>query len=121
VSALSTAQSGSATFALQFYEESPGQVLEATTVCDGGGCNQHQGVTPDTGLAFASMGIASFLFRPVDRPTSIIIRTQPLTNPSNDGRHILLSEMRNFVAGLDTQKIVKFAGSRNNVRGTQGQ
>jgi exosortase J len=121
VSALSTAQSGSATFALQFYEESPGQVLEATTVCDGGGCNQHQGITPDTGLAFASMGIASFLFRPVDRPTSIIIRTQPLTNPSNDGRHILLSEMRDFVAGLDTQKIVKFAGSRNNLRGSQGQ
>jgi exosortase J len=116
VSTLPTARSGSATFALQFYEESAGQSLEATTVCDGGGCNQHLGIAPDTGLAFASIGIASFLFRPVSRPISTIIRiqTHDLTNPSDDGRQLLLSEMRDFVADLNTHEIVKFAGSRKN-------
>jgi exosortase J len=115
VSALPTARGGSATFALYFYNEPDGQTLEATTVCDSGGCNEHLLLPSQAGFAFAGMGVKSFFLRPNSTPLPIVIRTQShdLTVSSENTRRHMLEETRDFISEVNTYALVRFAESRN--------
>jgi len=115
VSALPTARGGSATFALYFYNEPEGQTLEATTVCDSGGCNEHLLLPSQAGFAFAGMGVKSFFLRPNSTPLPIVIRTQShdLTVSSENTRRHMLEETRDFISEVNTYALVRFAESRN--------
>ena len=115
VSALPTALGGSATFALYFYNQPDGQTLEATTVCDRGGCNEHLLLPSRAGFAFAGMGVKSFFFRLTSTPLPIVIRTQShdLTVSSEYTRRQMLRETRDFIAEVNTHALVRFAESRN--------
>ncbi len=114
VSALPTAQAGSANFALYFYQESQSETLEATTVCEVGGCNEQVLLPAQTGIAFASMGADDLFFHPTSRPLPVIIRTQSqdLSTSSDDARRRMLRDMQDFIAGLNTRALVLFAESR---------
>jgi exosortase J len=115
VSTLPTAQGGLATFTLYFYDESKSQTLEATTVCDAGGCDEQVLLPLQTGVAFASMGVRSLLFHPTSTPLPIIIRTQSRdpSNSSQDCRGRMMREVQDFISELNTHALVRFAGSRN--------
>jgi exosortase J len=115
VSALPTALGGSATFALYFYNQPDGQTLEATTVCDGGGCSEHLLLPSQAGFAFAGMGVKSLFFRPTSTPLPVVIRTQShdLIASSEDIRRQMLRETRDFIAEINTYAWVRFAESRN--------
>jgi len=115
VGALPTAQGGSATFALYFYDEPDGQMLEATTVCDAGGCNEHVLLPSQTAFAFAGMGITSFLLRPASTPLPILIRTQSHDGsvPSESTRRRMLRETRDFISEVNTYALIRFAESRS--------
>jgi len=115
VGALPTAQGGSATFALYFYDEPDGQMLEATTVCDAGGCNEHVLLPSQTAFAFAGMGITSFLLRPASTPLPILIRTQSHDGsvPSESTRRRMLRETRDFISEVNTSALIRFAESRS--------
>jgi exosortase J len=115
VRALPTALGGSATFALYFYNEPEGQTLEATTVCDSGGCNEHLLLPSQAGFAFAGMGVKSFFFRPNSTPLPIVIRTEShnLTLSSENSRRHMLEETRDFISEFNTYALVRFAESRN--------
>ncbi len=115
VSTLPTARGALATFSLYFYDESEGQTLEATTVCDAGGCNERMLLPSRLGLAFASMGAKSFLFHPSSRPLPIIIRTQSsdFSVAAKDSRNLMLGDIQDFVSELNTHALVSFAESRH--------
>jgi exosortase J len=115
VRALPTSQGGSATFALYFYNEPAGQTLEATTVCDRGGCNEHLLLPSQAGFAFAGMGVKSFFFQPTSTPLPIVIRTQShdLTVSAEDARRQMLEQTRDFIAEVNTYALVRFAAARN--------
>ena len=115
VRALPTALGGSATFALYFYNQPEGQTLEATTVCDSGGCNEHLLLPSQAGFAFAGMGVKSFFFRPNSTPLPIVIRTEShnLTLSSENSRRHMLEETRDFISEFNTYALVRFAESRN--------
>jgi exosortase J len=114
VNVLPTAQGGSAVFALTFYNEPDGQTLEATTVCDAGGCNEHFLFAPQTGFAFASMGVGSFLVRPASTPLPVVIRTQSRDRSvsSETIRRRMLHETRDFISEVNTYAFISFAKSR---------
>lgn len=115
VRSLPTALGGSATFAFYFYHQPEGQTLEATTICDSGGCNEHLLLPSQAGFAFAGMGVRSFLFRPTSTPLPIVIRTQShdLTTSSENTRSRMFEETRDFISELNTYALVRFAESRN--------
>ena len=114
---LPTAQGGSATFVLSFYEQSKNQTLEATTVCDVGGCNENEQVLPSsqTTVTIASMGVKNLLFHPTSTPLPIVIRTQShdLSCTSEDAKERMLRDVQDFISGLNTYDLVRFAESRN--------
>lgn len=115
VSKLPAAQGGSATFALYFYDDSGGRSVEATTVCQAGGCNEQVLLPPQTGLAFASMGAKSLLFHPTSTPLPIVIRMQSsdLSVSSADTKARMLRDIQDFISQLNTYALVSFAESRN--------
>lgn len=115
VSTLPTARDDSATFALYFYEEPIGQTLEATTICDARGCNEQAILPSQTGIAFASMGLESFLFHPTATPLPVIIRAQShdLSSSAEDDRRRMLREIQDFISQLDTPALARFSESRN--------
>ncbi len=114
VNVLPTAQGGSAAFALNFYNEPDGQTLEATTVCDAGGCNEHSLFAPQTGFVFASMGVGSFLLRPASTPLPVVIRAQSRDRSvsSETIRRRMLVETRDFISEVNTYALIRFAKSR---------
>ncbi len=114
VDLLHTAQGGSAIFALYFYSQPGSQTLEATTVCDTGGCKEHLLFAPEAGFALAGIGIKSFLLRPASTPLSLIVRTQSRdqsVSPETT-RVRMLRETRDFVSELNTYALVRFSESR---------
>jgi exosortase J len=114
VQKLPTANGGSATFNLYFYDESDGQTLEAATLCDAGGCNENVLLPAHTGLVFAGMNLTDFLFRPTSRPLPILIRVRSSNAISGTeaGRAELTNQLQQFVAQLDARHWVEFAKSR---------
>ena len=100
---------------MYFYNEPEGQTLEATTVCDSGGCNEHLLLPSQAGFAFAGMGVKSFFFRPNSTPLPIVIRTEShdLTLSSENSRRHMLEETRDFISEFNTYALVRFAESRN--------
>jgi exosortase J len=115
VRALPTALGGSATFAFYFYNQPEGQTLEATTICDSGGCNEHLLLPSRAGFAFAGMGVRSFFLRPTSTPLPIVIRTQShdLTVSSENSRRRMFEETRDFISEVNTYALARFAESRN--------
>jgi exosortase J len=117
VNTLPTAQGGSATFALYFYEQSNNRALEATTVCDAGGCNENEQVllSSQTAVTIASMGMKNLLFHPTSTPLPILIRTQSheLSGTSEDAKERMLRDLQDFISGLNTYALAGFAQSRN--------
>jgi exosortase J len=115
VHALPTGLGGAATFAFYFYNQPEGQTLEATTICDSGGCNEHLLLPSQAGFAFAGMGVKSFFFRPTSTPLPIVIRTQSHdpTISSENSRRRMFEETRDFISALNTYALIRFAASRN--------
>jgi exosortase J len=115
VGTLPTAQGGSATFAISYYEESDARTLEATTVCEVGGCSERVLLPSRTGFAFASMGVKNLFFRPTSRPLPILIRTQSrdLSVPFEDTKTKMVHETEDFISELNTYALIRFADSRN--------
>jgi exosortase J len=115
VAVLPTAQNGSATFALYSYDDSEGSTLEANAVCDAEGCRQHMLLSPQSGLAFAGMGVQSFLLHPGSKPLPIVIRTHShdLSQPTSAVRKQMLLDLRDFISQLNTSSLIRFAESRN--------
>ncbi len=111
---LPTAQGASAMFSVSFYEGPRGATLEATTVCDTGGCNEHVLLPSQVNVAFASMGIGSLLIRPDSRPLPMLIRqqSQDPTELPDEARKRMLTELKDFISQLNTPAFVHFAESR---------
>jgi exosortase J len=112
---LPTANGGTATFELDFYDEEKTRILEAATVCDQGGCNQSVVLPQRVGLVFAGMDLKDLVLRPTSSPMPIVIRSQ-----SNDlalyppaARIEMLQQLRDFVASANSNDWVHFAESRD--------
>ena len=115
IGTLPTAQGGSATFAISYYEESDARTLEATTVCEVEDARNERVLLPSqTGVAFASMGVKNLFFRPTSTPLPILIRTRSrdLSGPFEDTK-TKMHEIEDFISELNTYALVRFADSRN--------
>jgi len=112
---LPSAEGASAMFSLSFYEGPHAAALEATTVCDAGGCNEHVLLPSQVNVAFASMGIGSLLTRPDSRPLPMLIRqqSQDSMEPPDNARRRMLAELKDFISQLNTHAFVRFAESRD--------
>ena len=114
VTTLPAAQ-GSATFDLNFYQDTGGQTLEAATVCDQGGCTEHVRMPSRTGLVFAGMGLKDLFFQPASRPLPVLIRmhSAPAASGGSDAlRTQMLNQFQDFISQVDTNLWMHFAQSR---------
>ena len=69
---------------------------------------------PQTGFAFASMGVGSFLLRPASTPLPVVIRTQSRDRSVSSEiiRRRMLGETHDFISEVNTYALIRFAKSR---------
>ena len=103
---LAAANGGSATFDLDFYAEEGKPILEAATVCDAGGCNQSVVMPRSGNFVFAGMGLGDLFLRPTSSPLPVVVRVRSGGAASQEQ---MLARLRDFVAGMNTADLVRFA------------